>query len=385
MRKLKSWQTILLAGAGVILPILSCSQRSLVLVDVQAPQGVAYTDVTVTIAAGTEQSTTFDKVTFDAAGTFKAGIYLPSDMTGQVTLKADVIETNCTVGTGTIQTPPISDGETTPTLNLPITSSADPCVSGTGGSAGASGTGGAGGLGGQTGAAGAGGMVGAGGAAGSAGHSGGTGAAGAGGIVGTGGVVGSGGATGNAGAPGMGGKGGATGTGGGNATGGHGGMGAGGMVGAGGMPGAGGSSTTGTGGVMGAGGSTGGGGGGGKGGGGTGGAVGSGGATGSGGVGTGGGGGCNCPTNFICMAGSTTCVCSEPDTQTCSGVICGTVTNTCGQSVTCPDNCPSGEVCVASTNSCRTLTSTGCGGDVVATGTGLVVGTDEAGPPIVCQ
>ncbi len=390
MRKLRSWQKILLAGAGLIVPILSCSQRSLVLIDVHAPQGVAYSNVTVIITPNREQPTTFDKVTFDASGVFKAGVYLPSDMTGTVALHGDVNdESNCMVGSGDVSTTVASQGETTMVVALPIVASSAPCIPGTGGSTGAGGaagttaSGGSGGPGGLTGTAGSG--------------------------VGTGGL-GAGGVTGNAGAPGTG-QGGVTGAGGANATGGHGGPGSGGVTGAGGSPtgaggsptgaggspttgaggspttgvggspttgaggspttGAGGSPTTGTGGTTGKGGTSG-----------TTGAGGTGAVTGAGGViGTGGGGGCACPTNFVCMPGTTVCVCSQTDAEACASVACGSTTNLCQQSVSCPNTCPVGYSCVG--NFCRQLTTTGCGGDIVATGTGLVAGSSAAPP--VCQ
>jgi hypothetical protein len=371
MRKLKGWQKILLAGAGVvILPMLSCSQRSLVLVDVHAPASVAYTNVTVVIGANQEPNTTFEKVTFDASGVFHAGVYVPSDMTGTIALHAEVDQSNCVLGSGDASTKVTSEGETTTAVPLPITSSTTPCVAGTGGTAGSSGTGGAGG------------MVGAGGSVGSGGSGGLTGAAGAGGSVGAGGATGAGGSAGMGGKGGVSGAGGVTGAGGTNSGGGHGGSGAGGVTGAGGSPntGAGGSPTTGAGGAGGLGGVTGAGGlpttG-------SGGAGGLGGVTGAGGLpttGSGGGGGCVCPAGFVCMPGTTTCVCSQSDTDACASVACGSTTNSCGQTVNCPNTCPVGYSCLG--NLCKMLTTTGCGGDIVATGTGLATGASAAAAPI---
>jgi hypothetical protein len=142
--------------------------------------------------------------------------------------------------------------------------------------------------------------------------------------------------------------------------------------------------TTGSGGLNGSGGGGGKAGGGGSGGGGSGGGGGPGGATGVGGLpttGSGGGGGCVCPAGFVCMPGTTNCVCSQSDTDACANIACGTTTNTCNQTVTCPDTCGVGFSCVG--NLCKQLTTTGCGGDIVATGTGLVAGTSAA-PPIIC-
>jgi hypothetical protein len=381
MRKLKGWQKILLvAGAGVVLPILSCSQRSLVLIDVHAPQGVAYSNVSVIITVEKDQPTTFDKVSFDTTGVFHAGVYIPSDMTGAVALHADVDQSNCLLGSGDASTNVTSEGETTTAVPVPITPATTPCVSGTGGSAATGG------------ASGAGGLVGAGGSLGSGGSGGLTGAAGAAGAVGAGGVNGSGGAAGMGGKGGVTGSGGAAGAGGSVGGGGHNGSGSGGVNGTGGSPttGAGGSPTTGAGGspTTGAGGSptsgsggspmTGSGGITGKGG--SGGSTGgSGGVTGSGGVpttGSGGGGGCNCPANFVCPPGTTTCVCSQTDAEACASVACGSTTNLCQQTVSCPNTCPVGYSCF--NNFCRQLTTTGCGGDIVTTGTGLVAGTAAA-------
>jgi len=387
MRKLKGWQKVLLASAGVILPaFLSCSQRSLVLIDVHAPLGVTYANVTVNITPGDQPPTTFNKITFDSTGVFHAGVYIPSGMTGTITLHGEVDENNCVVGSGDTSTNVASEGETTTAVPLPITPATAPCTTGTGGSAGASAKGGAGGAGGMVGA---GGVVGSGGSGGLTGTAGAGGVVGACGVVGAGGVIGAGGVVGAGGSTGMGGKGGVTGAGGSNsaggstASGGRGGSGAGGVTGAGGVPTTGtGGSTTGTGGLTGSGGIIGKGGAGGLGGGGA--AGGPGGVTGTGGLpttGSGGGGGCICPVGFVCMPGTTTCVCSQTDADACANIACGSTTNACQQTVNCPNTCPLGYSCVG--NFCQQLTTTGCGGSIVATGTGLAAGASAA-PPI-CQ
>jgi hypothetical protein len=79
------------------------------------------------------------------------------------------------------------------------------------------------------------------------------------------------------------------------------------------------------------------------------------------------------------MPGTTTCVCSQSDAQACANIACGQTTNSCNQTVNCPNTCPVGYSCVG--NICQQLTTTGCGGSIVASGTGLVAGSSAA-PPI---
>ena len=344
---LTRWQSILLATAIVIVPILSCSQRSLVLVTVNAPQGVAYTDVSLIVTAQGVEQTTFSKATF-TDGVYKAGVYLPSDMSGKVGFSAAVVQNNCEVAKGgPVDSPDVSSGAT---VSLTIGLIPEDCLPVDGG-AGSNGTGGAPGSGGSGagGARGTGGVVGTGGTA-----------TGSGGVVGSGGVIGTGGVVST---------GGVVGTGGLIGSGGHGGSATGGAIGSGGVISTGG--VIGAGGVIGSGGIVGSGGGGGKGGSASGGTIGTGGF-----VGSGGSTGCACPANYVCQPGTTTCICSQSDAAACSGVACGSVTNICQQTVLCTDTCPTGYAC--SGNNCKQLTSTGCGGSIVATGTGLVAGTAAA-------
>src|SRR5450631_626248 len=347
------WQAILLATAIVTVPILSCSQRSLVLVTINAPQGVAYTDVSLVITANGVEQTTFGKASF-TGGVYKAGVYLPSDMSGKVPFSAEVVQNDCKIAMGgPVESPDVSSGAT---VSLTIGLNAEACVPVDGG-AGSSGTGGGTGRGGS----GTGGVVGSGGVTtGSGGVVGSSGVVGSGGVVGTGGAVGSGGTGGRGGS----GSGGIVGTGGVNGTGGR--IGTGGIIGTGGVKG--------TGGIVGTGGIIGTGGGGGKGGG-----SGSGGTTGTGGLmGSGGTSGCSCPNaNKICQPASNTCVCSQSDSAACANAACGSVTNICMQTVSSPNTCPTGYVCDTTLNSCTKLVVTGCGGSVT-TGTGLVAGTQAA-------
>ena len=338
-RELKRWQAIFLATAIVSVPILSCSQRSLVLVTVSAPEGVAYTDVSLIITANGVEQTTFNKASF-TDGVYKAGIYLPSDMSGKVSFSADVVQNNCEIAKGgPVDSPDVSSGAT---VSMTIGLLAQDCVPVDGG-AGSSGTGGATGSGGARGTGGV--TTGTGGTTTGSG-----GGVGSGGVVGTGGAVGSGGVVGTGGRGGSG-TGGAVGTGGsgkGGATGSGGIVGSGGVIGSGGMIGSGGKGGSASGGTMGAGGL----------------------------IGSGGSSGCNCPTNYICQPGTTTCVCSQSDVTACAANLCGTVTNICMQTVSC-GTCPSGYYCDTTLNACSKLIVTGCGGSV-STGTGLVAGTAAA-------
>ena len=96
-RQLRRWQAILLATAIVSVPILSCSQRSLVLVTLNAPQGVTgYSNVSLVITATGLETTTFNKISF-TGGAYKVGVYLPADATGPVPFKAEVVQDGCEV------------------------------------------------------------------------------------------------------------------------------------------------------------------------------------------------------------------------------------------------------------------------------------------------
>ena len=195
--------------------IVSCSERSLVVMDVKSANGsIAFTDVTLLVRAGLQQQTRFDKIHFDSAKAYRAGVYLPSDVSGTVTLTAEVDDPaqNCKVGIGSLAAGNVSPGNTVQGLML-IIQPLQPCVPiadggttgdggspGTGGTRGSGGTQGAGGsnaTGGRggslgTGGVGQGGMPGSGGMP-AGGHGGGTGGTGglngSGGVVGTGGVI----------------------------------------------------------------------------------------------------------------------------------------------------------------------------------------------------
>ena len=349
----------LVIGAGLIgAAIASCGERSLVLLHVtSATAGVSYENDTLVIVANHQQTTTFQNVSFDdqPGNAYKAGVYLPSDVSGQVTLVAEVDDPqlNCKVGMGSLTVDGVSGGDATAIMTLQITQVL-PCVplgTGTGGGIGTGGTPGTGGnaTGGSAGSPGTGGSS-TGGVAGS-GQGGATG--GGGGTTGTGGVAGAGGVKGSGGSGGRGGLGGSGGAGGMTGTGGM--KGTGGMIPTGGTNGSGG-----TGGIVATGGTLGSGG------------LGSGGVMGTGGAGTGGvmgsGGvsGCGCTIpNGVCDA-TGKCVCNESDADACSaaGIACGTATNICQQSVTC--SCPANEICDTTTGTCRLICIGGTGGIVAA-------------------
>ncbi len=171
--QLKGWQKIVLAAGLVAVPILSCGQRSLVLMEVTVSGNTTFSNATLAITANDDVKTDFPDVTLDQTP-YKAGVYLPSDMTGMVTFKAEVDQSGCIVGTGTA-TADVSSGGTTGPVQVTITPMV-PCTPITdGGSSGSAGTGGAagtGGTGGLTGAAGSGGKSGAAGSGGTSGTSG---------------------------------------------------------------------------------------------------------------------------------------------------------------------------------------------------------------------
>jgi hypothetical protein len=376
--QLKSWKKILLAAAIVVVPIVSCSQRSLVLMDVTVSGTSMFSDATLVVTANDDQKTTFAGVALNQTP-YRAGVYLPSDMTGQVMFKAEVDEGNCIVGTGSAMLD-VSGGGTMGPIDLIITPMV-PCVpitdggqTGGGGTGGTSGTAGHGG--GGSGATGSGGMTGSAGTSGSGGMTGSAGAggmtAGSGGKNGTAGSGGSGGLTGSAGAggrtgtAGSGGSSGSAGRGGTTGSAGRGGIGGGASGGRGGIGnGAGGTGGTvspvGTGGTVSP--------------------VGTAGSAMAGSMGRGGTlglagtSGCICPANETCNAAGA-CVCNQTDAQACAaaGIGCGTASNICQQKVLC--KCPANSTCDPNTGLCSISCVTGTGGDIVM--------LDENGQAIIC-
>jgi len=304
-----------------------CSDRTLLQVDVTGDRRfeavVVRLSASRTDAPAAPREADFRDAWFDATSAYKAGLYLPDGWSGTITVAAKVIDGACEVAAGSGIAHDVRAGEQNAALPILVTSHASCIPVGDGSAGGSGGAGGAVGAGGSGGSAGAGGGAAAGrGGAGAAAGAAGTGVAGAG---GSGGGSGTGGASG-----GRGGAGGAGGSGGGTAgagaAGGRGGLGgaagAGGRGGTGGMAGAGGAivGVAGAGGaivgVAGAGGAIAG-------------VAGAGGAiagvAGAGGVGAGG------TIGGRGGAGG----CSQSTTEACGVRNCGTVQNTCGQTVLC--------------------------------------------------
>ena len=216
------------AALGFVLAAsaLSCSHRSLVLIDVTGSE--LFSGVTVTVTAGNSVTQRWTGASFDQTNAFKIGIYLPSDMSGTVGLVGMADDGHCVLGNGTADAMNVHEGDATPVpvrLVLTRATGCTPVPDGGGTGMGGSSGGGGGGGGGATGAGGGGGASGAtgtGGGAGSigtgtGGFGGATGAGGFGGATGAGGFGGGGGVTGTGGfggATGAGGIGGATGAGG---------------------------------------------------------------------------------------------------------------------------------------------------------------------------
>src|SRR5437764_1656047 len=157
MKHRSSWNKIALAAAAVIVPALSCGQRSLVLIDVKA--STAFTNpslllsVQLTLIANRDVTTRFPQIRLGTDTPYRIGMYLPSDMTGTVTFDASIDNGSCTIGTGTVVANDVQSGETTAPLQLVIDPVAGGCIpigdggpdgSGSGGKGGGGGTSGAG-------------------------------------------------------------------------------------------------------------------------------------------------------------------------------------------------------------------------------------------------
>ncbi|HXU01191.1 MAG TPA: hypothetical protein VN903_09375, partial [Polyangia bacterium] len=146
---MKRWQKIGLVAAAVIVPALSCGQRSLVLIDVRASSD--FTNPTVLLGVGMsltandDVTTRFSNVRLRTDGAFQIGMYLPSDMNGTVTFKASVDNGHCTLGMGTTSVTGVQSGETTKPIDLIIIPTPE-CTPITDGGAGMTGTAGTGGV-----------------------------------------------------------------------------------------------------------------------------------------------------------------------------------------------------------------------------------------------
>src|SRR5262249_21391526 len=105
MKHSLSWNKIALAAAVVIVPALSCGQRSLVLIDVKASP--LFSDpsvllrVQLTLTANRDLTTRFPQIRLATDMPYEIGMYLPSDMTGTVTFDGQIDNGVCKLGTGT--------------------------------------------------------------------------------------------------------------------------------------------------------------------------------------------------------------------------------------------------------------------------------------------
>jgi hypothetical protein len=211
-----------IVAAAAIVGTASCNQQSLVNIDVFGDR--AFTSVVLELGIAGSVPKSFSPVSFTATTPYKAGIFLPSGVTGSVRIVGQVVIGNCVEAQGAITVSSLKAGDSTAPVAMVIMSQTEVCPSvdggidqrsddgpvdagrGAGGTGGGTGTGGSG-----TGGAGSGGS-GAGGA-GSGGMGTGGGTAGIGGRMGTGGAGTGGAGTGGAGTGGMG-TGGISGTGG---------------------------------------------------------------------------------------------------------------------------------------------------------------------------
>jgi hypothetical protein len=140
------------AAAGAALAIVvsasSCAQRSLVEVDVlgDAP----FNAVTLRLIAGGARQD-FPRVTFDATTPFKAGLYLPDSVSGNITVVANVLGSGGTcIGSGQASASGVAAGATAGPVSLTVTHTSD-CAAPASGAGGSSGTGTGGAPGGGTG------------------------------------------------------------------------------------------------------------------------------------------------------------------------------------------------------------------------------------------
>ncbi|HVY38654.1 MAG TPA: hypothetical protein VHM31_11985, partial [Polyangia bacterium] len=127
---MKRFTSLCVLGAVAAFVIVSCSERSLVVMDVKSSDGsVAFAGVTLLVRAGREQQTRFDGVHFDSSKAYRAGVYLSSDVSGTITLTAEVDDPvqNCKVGTGSVTASNVSPGNTVQGLTL-IIHPLQPCV-----------------------------------------------------------------------------------------------------------------------------------------------------------------------------------------------------------------------------------------------------------------
>src|SRR6476660_7917825 len=119
---MKRWQRIGLAAAAVLVPALSCGQRSLVLLDVKASTLFAdpsqLLNVQLTLTANRDLTTRFHKIR----------LYLPSDMNGTVNFDAQIDNGDCIIGMGMATATGVQSGETSQAIQLLINPSSPACI-----------------------------------------------------------------------------------------------------------------------------------------------------------------------------------------------------------------------------------------------------------------
>jgi len=131
--------TVVVLGAA-----LSCDQDALVNLNITGD--VVYSDVELRLYAnGGAVQQSFPDATFGPSTIYKVGLYLPTGLTGTVTITADALRNKCIIGTKSITLTDIRHGESVPPVSIQVASVATTCPLGAGGAGGAHATGGAGG------------------------------------------------------------------------------------------------------------------------------------------------------------------------------------------------------------------------------------------------
>src|SRR6188474_2683924 len=153
---------IAVAAAGAA----GCSERTLLQVDVTGDR--RFEDVVLRLSAARAESSAaareadFSSARFDTTSAYKAGLYLPADWSGTVTVTAKVIEGACEVAAGSAIARDVRADESSAVVSIVVVSHASCIPVGDGSAGGSGGSGGAAGAGGASGTAGAGGGAGGG-------------------------------------------------------------------------------------------------------------------------------------------------------------------------------------------------------------------------------
>src|SRR3569623_1578420 len=97
--------------------VLSCDQDALVKIDVTGD--VVYSDVELRLSANRgEVQQSVPDATFGPATVFKVGLYLPTGVTGTVTITADALRNKCIVGTKSITLTDNRHGAAVPVVDI---------------------------------------------------------------------------------------------------------------------------------------------------------------------------------------------------------------------------------------------------------------------------